>query len=126
MSLNRLFDTIEQAREAADWKAAFGEPQKAEDKTIIPVAQVGYGFGLGFGSGTAPANEEDKPASTGEGGGAGGGALARPLGVIVVTPESVYFEEVRDEGKIAIFGIGMVTLSIFQVAKTLRAIFGRR
>jgi uncharacterized spore protein YtfJ len=126
MALNKLFDTIQQARETANWEAAFGEPQKLEDRTIIPVAQVGYGFGLGFGSGTAPADEEDKPVSTGEGGGAGGGALVRPLGVIVVTPESVYFEEVRDEGKIAIFGIGMVTLSIFQVAKTLRAIFGRR
>jgi uncharacterized spore protein YtfJ len=125
MSLNKLFDTIEQARETAHWEAAFGEPQAVEDRIIIPVAQVGYGFGLGFGSGTAPADEEDKPASTGEGGGGGGGASARPLGVIVVTPESVYFEEVRDEGKIAIFGIGMVTLSIFQVAKTLRAIFGR-
>ena len=125
MSLNKLFDTIEQARETAHWESAFGEPQAVEDRIIIPVAQVGYGFGLGFGSGTAPADEEDKPASTGEGGGGGGGASARPLGVIVVTPESVYFEEVRDEGKIAIFGIGMVTLSIFQVAKTLRAIFGR-
>ena len=126
MALNRLFDTIDQARETAHWEAAFGEPQAIEDRTIIPVAQVGYGFGLGFGSSTAPADEEGEPASSGEGGGVGGGALTRPLGVIVVTPESVYFEEVRDEGKIALFGLAMVTVSIFQVAKTLRAIFGRR
>jgi uncharacterized spore protein YtfJ len=126
MALNRLFDTIEQARETAHWEAAFGEPQVLEDRTIIPVAQVGYGFGLGFGSGMTPAEEEDKPESTGEGGGVGGGALARPLGFIVVTPESVHFEEVRDEGKIAIFAFGMVTLSVFQIAKTLRAMFGRR
>jgi uncharacterized spore protein YtfJ len=126
MALNKLFDTIEQARETANWEAAFGEPQVLEDRTIIPVAQVGYGFGLGFGSGTMPADEEDEPASTGEGGGGGGGVLTRPLGVIVITPESVYFEEVRDEGKIAIVALGMVTLSVFQIAKTLRAIFGRR
>ncbi|MGD9047423.1 MAG: spore germination protein GerW family protein [Anaerolineae bacterium] len=122
MDLNRLFDTFEQVRETAHWEAAFGEPQVLEDRTIIPVAQVSYGFGLG--GSMAPEDEEDKPASTGEGG--GGGVLTRPLGVIVVTPESVYFEGVQDEGKIALFGIGMVTLSIFQVAKTLRAIFGRR
>lgn len=126
MSVNKLFDTVEQAREAADWKTAFGEPQVAEDKTIIPVAQVGYGFGLGFGSGPVPADEEDAPTSTGEGGGVGGGVSSKPMGVIVVTPESVYFEEVRDEAKIAILGMGMVTLSIFQVAKTLRVIFGRK
>jgi uncharacterized spore protein YtfJ len=125
MALNRLFDTIEQARETAHWEAAFGEPQALEDRTIIPIAQVGYGFGLGFGSSTALADEEDEPPSTGEGGGVGGGALTRPLGVVVVTPESVYFEEVRDEGRIALFGLAMVTLSIFQVTKTLRAIFAR-
>ena len=27
MALNRLFDTIDQARETAHWEAAFGEPQ---------------------------------------------------------------------------------------------------
>ena len=71
-------------------------------------------------------NEEDTQPSTGEGGGVGGGVSSRPLGVIVVTPEGVYFEEIRDEAKVAILGMGMVTLSIFQVAKTLRAIFGRK
>ena len=126
MSVNKLFETVEQAREAANWKTAFGEPQVAEDKTIIPVAQVSYGFGLGFGIGTAPVDDEDAPAPEGEGGGGGGGVSSRPLGVIVVTPESVHFEEVRDEAKITLLGMGMVTLSIYQVAKTLRAIFGRK
>jgi len=48
MSLNRLFDVIQQIKEAADVRAAFGEPQVLEDKTIIPVARVSYGMGLGF------------------------------------------------------------------------------
>jgi uncharacterized spore protein YtfJ len=125
MSVNKLFDTIEKARETAQWQAAFGEPQVVEDKTIIPVAQVSYAFGLGFGIGTAPSEEQDQPASTGEGGGTGGGAQARPLGAIVVTPECVYFEEVRDDGRIAMAGIAMAAFVIFQVAKTLRALFGR-
>jgi len=88
------------------------------------VAQVGYGFGLGFGS-SGERSGVDEPASEGEGGGVGGGASAKPLGVIVVTPECAYFEEIQDESKIALFSIGMVALSILQISKTLRAIFGR-
>jgi uncharacterized spore protein YtfJ len=70
MSLDKLFESIEQTRETANWQSAFGEPQVVEDKTVIPVAKVGYGFGYGFGSGQAPGEEEDEPVSEGEGGGA--------------------------------------------------------
>jgi uncharacterized spore protein YtfJ len=125
MSLNRLFDAIEQTKETAQWQAAFGEPQVFEDRTVIPVAQVGYGFGLGFGSGTGPAEEEDEPASVAEGGGGGGGAQAKPLGALVITPEHIYFEETMDTGKLAMAGIGLAALFVLQLAKTLRAIFGR-
>jgi uncharacterized spore protein YtfJ len=126
MSLNQLFDSIEKARETAHWRAAFGEAQVFEDKTVIPVARVGYTFGLGFGSGTGPSGDEGRPAPGGEGGGGGGGASATPLGVIVVTPEQVYFEETLDEAKIALAGIGVAALFILQLGKTLRTIFGRR
>ncbi len=125
MSLNRLFDTMEQARETARWQAAFGEPQVVEGRTIIPVAKVGYGFGFGFGSGTGPAEQEGEPAPGGEGGGGGGQASAKPLGAIVVTPENVYFEETADEGKIALAGIILGIVSVLQFFKTLRAIFGK-
>ena len=126
MSLNKLFDTIEQARDAASWKSAFGEPQVVDDKTIIPVAQVGYGFGLGFGrEGSVPEDEDDSGTGD-EGGGGGGGASAKPYGVIVVTADDVYFEEVQDTSKIAILGIAMSAFAIYQVTKTLRAIFGRK
>ena len=126
MSVNRIFESIEQAREAANWQSAFGEPQVIDDKTIIPVAQVGYGFGFGFGRGGPATAQEGEPEMEGEGGGGGGGATAKPYGVIVVTPETVYFEEVEDSSKIAVMGILMVAFSIFQVSKTLRAIFGRK
>ena len=126
MSLNQIFHSMEQAREAANWQSAFGEPQVVDDKTIIPVAQVGYGFGLGFGrEGSASEDEGDSGASD-EGGGGGGGAWAKPYGVIVVTPDDVYFEEVQDTSKIAVLGIVVSPLIIFQLAKTLRAIFGRK
>lgn len=126
MSLDRLFDSIEKTRDAAHWQVAFGEPQKVEDKTIIPVARVTYGFGLGFGSGTGPSEEGGEPPTEGEGGGAGGGASTKPMGAIIVTPESVYFEETEDANTIAIAGLLTGFLIIYQIAKTLRAIFGRR
>ena len=125
MSLNKLFDTVEEARATANWRAAFGEPQVVEDKTIIPVARVSYGFGLGFGRGAAPSEEEEQPPSEGEGGGGGGGSSAKPLGAIVVTPERVYFKETVDAGKIAMAGVAVGGFFILQLAMTLRAIFGR-
>jgi uncharacterized spore protein YtfJ len=128
MSLNRLFDTVDQVREGAHWRAAFGEPITVEGKTLIPVAQVGYGFGLGFGSGPNKPEEEGEstPSTMGEGGGGGGGGSAKPLGALVITPDCVYFEPVRDEGKIILSGIGLAGLVILQLTKTLRVIFGRK
>ena len=125
MSLDKLFAAVEGFKDAAHWRAAFGEPQVVGDKTLIPVAKVGYGFGLGFGQGTGQPEEEGKQALGGEGGGGGGTAASKPLGVIVVTPEEVYFEETADESRIAIAGIMMGALLVWQFAKTLRAIFGK-
>ena len=125
MSLNKLFDSVEKAQETAHWRAAFGEPQVFEDRTLIPVARVSYGFGLGFGSGTGPVEKEGEPAPGGEGGGGGSGASAQPLGVLVVTPERIYFEETADESKIALAGIALAALSSYQFFKTLRMIFGK-
>lgn len=123
MPLNRLFDTIEQARETANWRAAFGEPQAVEDKVIIPVARASFGFGLGFGSSPAQTEADDAPVS--EGGGGGGGAVAKPLGAIVVTPETVYFEKAMDPGKVAVVVLLLGGLFVLQAARTLTAIFGR-
>jgi uncharacterized spore protein YtfJ len=125
MSLNRVFDTILEAREKADWRCAFGEPQVVEGKTIIPVAEVGYAFGLGFGS-SAGQSEDEEGSAAEEGGGGGGTAWTRPLGAIVVTPEGVYFEEVRDMTKILLFGMGVGAFSVLQFTKTLRALSGRK
>jgi uncharacterized spore protein YtfJ len=124
MSLNKLFDTIEEIRETANWRAAFGEPQVVEDKTIIPLARVGYGFGLGFASSTGQPETEGEPPPEGEGGG-GGGAWTKPLGAIVVTPEEVYFEGRKDLGMISLAGMVLGGVLLFQLGKTLRVIFGR-
>ena len=125
MSLNRLFELVEEARETANWKAAFGEPQQVEGRTIIPVAQVGYGFGLGFGQGARPSQGEDtaEPSAEAEGGGGGGGASSKPLGVIVVAGDQVSFESTLDEGKIALVALAVGALAVWELGKTLRVLF---
>jgi uncharacterized spore protein YtfJ len=130
MELNQIFDAVEKARDTAHWRAAFGEPHKVEDKVIIPLAQVTYGFGLGVGRGTGPSRTEDKAQAEdvapfgSAGGGVGGGARTKPLGALVVTPESVYVEEAPDATKVALGAFLMVAFVVYQLAKTLRVVFG--
>jgi len=123
ISLNKLFESVDKARDTAQWQAAFGQPHVVGDKTLIPVAQATYGFGLGFGSGGEAPEEEGEPSG---GAGGGGGASAKPLGVIVVTPEGVCFEETMDSAKIALSGMALVAFIAFQFAKTVRVISGRK
>jgi len=126
MSINKLFDSIEKTREAANWRAAFGEPQEVEGKTLIPVAQAGYGFGLGFGR-NAPSPEavEGDEHEEDEGGGGGGGGFSKPLGTIVVSAEGVSYQPIENENRVALAGIAFGALFIFEVARTLRALFAR-
>jgi uncharacterized spore protein YtfJ len=128
MSLNRLFELIEETRETADCKAAFGEPRQVEGRTIIPVAQVSRGFGLGFGQGAEPTPAEgaEAPTPAGEGAGGGAGASSKPLGVIVVAGDQVSFESTLDEGKIALVALAVGALAVWELGKTLRALFGGR
>jgi uncharacterized spore protein YtfJ len=121
MSLNRLFDVIQQIKEAADVRAAFGEPQVLEDKTIIPVARVSYGMGLGFGSGEA----EGEFATVDDSGGGGGGASSAPLGALVVTPDEVRFVPSLDVTKVVLASLATGAWVIYQLARTMQAIFGR-
>lgn len=123
VSINKLFEVVDKARDTAQWQAAFGQPVVVGDKTLIPVARAMYGFGLGFGSEGESPEKQGEPAG---GGGGGAGGSAKPLGVIVVTPEDVYFEEAEDSSKLALSGMAMVAFVVFQVAGTIRAIARRK
>jgi uncharacterized spore protein YtfJ len=123
--LNRLFETIENARATANWSAAFGEPQEVEGQTLVPVAKVTHAYGLGFGASESPGMEEDEAAPSGEGGGVGGAASSRPIGAIVVTPDGVSFEPALNQGVLVLARLGVIALLILQLTKTLRVIFTR-
>jgi len=83
-------------------KKVYGEPIVTQGKTIIPVPKVSLGFGGGFGKSKKRAqflenapdvsqNDESSGKNGGEGMGMGGGMMARPIGVIEVTPERTRF-----------------------------------
>ena len=112
--------TIAKFLETADVKRVYGEPIYHGDTAIIPAAEVltGLGFGAGYGSGNS---KED----TGGGGGGGGGGrtLARPVAVIIASPEGVRVQEVVDPTKIA---LAALTAGGFMLGMLLRIISPRR
>jgi uncharacterized spore protein YtfJ len=66
MEYESLEDVMEQVREGAGSRAVFGEPIRAEGRTVVPVARVAFGFGGGGG-----VNDEDDEQSEGFGGAVG-------------------------------------------------------
>ena len=58
-------------------KIVYGEPVSVDGKTVLPVATIRYGFGGSTGG-------------KGNGGG-GGGLVAKPLGVVEITPSQTRF-----------------------------------
>jgi uncharacterized spore protein YtfJ len=130
MKLEDIFKAIEDMRDKASVNAVYGEPVQVGERTIIPVADIKYGFGLGYGEGPASRDGEEEPSAvtnaSGQGGGAGGGIMARPVAVLEVSNDGVTVKPVMDEGRIAMAGIFTGVWFIFWVAKTLKAVFGRK
>lgn len=127
MELNRFFDFFEQIYQKANVKAAFGEPETIGEKTIIPVARVGYGLGLGLGEGEAPAGEEGEAGPSADvGGGGGGGGAATPIAVVEVTDEETKVIPIVDSTKVALAGILMASWNLFWIIGAIRALKGHR
>jgi uncharacterized spore protein YtfJ len=74
----------------ANARNVYGEPVTAHDRTVIPVAKVGYGVGAGGGS----------HAGDQTGGGGGGGVGVRPVGFIEITAEQARFVALSTPRKI--------------------------
>jgi uncharacterized spore protein YtfJ len=95
--------TMEKFLEAASVEHVYSEPVKYGDTVVIPAAEIisAAGFGIGLGSGSGGDDEEGESGSGAGGGGGGGGrVLARPVAVVIATPEGVRVEPVADRTKV--------------------------
>lgn len=95
---------------SAHVKTVFGEPVKAEGKTIIPVARICHGFGGGTGSGPSRSGEEQR---LGQGGVGGGGVVAVPIGVIEITASGTRFIPIRSRKRMAGVALAAFVLGYF-------------
>lgn len=95
-------NTMERLLEAANVDHVYSEPVKYGDTVVIPAAEIisAAGFGLGLGSGSNGGEEGSQGSGAGGGGGGGGRVFARPVAVIVATPEGVRVEPVIDRTKV--------------------------
>ena len=115
-------DTIEQVMDSlhavASVEAVYGAPIKQRDTLIIPAAEVvafsGFGAGQGFGG---PENGTSASGGAGGGGGGGGSAHARPVAVIIITPEGVRVDPVLDLTKIALAGVTFAAFAVGMLAR---------
>ena len=96
--------TMEKFLDAANVDHVYSEPIKYGDTVVFPSAEVisAAGFGIGLGSGSGGEEEEGEGGGSGVGGGGGGGGrvLARPVAVVIATPEGVRVEPVADRTKV--------------------------
>lgn len=105
-----LAELSERMQASASVRSVYGEPITAGDRTIIPVARIGYGLGGGAG-------QDDKR----EGGGGGGGVGAYPVGAFEVTTAGTRFIPLRNNRDRAIAaGIGFL-FGVFFARRRRRA-----
>jgi uncharacterized spore protein YtfJ len=102
-ALNLIQDTMENFIATADVETVYKEPIEHGEALIIPTAEVVafMGFGVGYGQSSG----EDMDSGSGSGGGGGGHVFARPVSVVIASPEGVKVEPVFDMTKIALAGI---------------------
>ncbi len=114
-------NTMERLFASANVKNVYGRPVQQGDTTIIPVAEVtvagGFGVGVGFGDDPDPGERKQMREAGGSGGGGGGTKLARPVAVVVVSPEGVRVEPVIDLTKI---GLAVITAWGFMIAQIVK------
>lgn len=108
MNNDTFLDTLlSSLTQTAGIKTVFGEPVRAGDKVIIPVARVVLGTGGGYGHGRAlprPTVPAEAPSGLHEsqppgGGGGGGGLYVSARGVFEITPEKTRFVAARNGQK---------------------------
>lgn len=107
-SLEEGIKLLKASIEAGHVCAAFGEPVKEGERTVITAAEVshglGYGVGGGYGEGEPVSEDKETEAMRGGGGGGGGGAgaFARPVAAIIIEPQGVRVEPIVDVTKVVL------------------------
>ncbi len=101
-SLDQAEHTLDRFLDVAGVDKVFGEPIRQGDTTIVPAAEVLTGMGFGFGFGRGSDGGEQPQHEGGGGGGGGGSVLARPVAVVVASPQGVRVEPVVDVTKVAL------------------------
>jgi uncharacterized spore protein YtfJ len=71
--------------------AVFGEPIRAGDLTVVPVAKVRWGFGAGSGQ-----SERSPSAPPASGSGGGAGVSAEPAGYLEITTVGATYHPITD------------------------------
>jgi uncharacterized spore protein YtfJ len=90
---------MEHLERTAHVKTVFGNPIECSDKTIVPVAKVGYGCGAGAGpTGEGQSSEEEEQ----DGGGGGAGVAASPVGVVEITKDDTRFISISGRKKLVL------------------------
>jgi uncharacterized spore protein YtfJ len=143
-------DTMDSFLAIADVSCVYGAPLEKNGAVLIPAAEVlavaGFGVGYGHGSGSSKPEvaccgecaeeelvdedkdedeeEEESGAPSGGGGGGGGKIFARPVAVVVVSPEGqVSVQPVVDPTKIVLAALaagGIMVVTLLNLFKPRR------
>jgi uncharacterized spore protein YtfJ len=121
-SIEMAEDVIKKFLETSGASIVYGRPIKQGDVVIIPAAEVVAGLGFGSGFGYDPVSECEDGATV-TGGGGGGKVFSRPVAIVIISPEGVRVEPVRDRTKVL---LAAITAGGFMAAALLRMISPKR
>jgi uncharacterized spore protein YtfJ len=111
-AIQTVHDALVSFSAAADVEAVYRDPIKHGDTLIIPAAELVSVMGFGVGGG-------DSEEGAGSGGGGGGSVFARPVAVIISSPEGVRVDPVYDFTKIALAGMTTGVLILGTLARVI-------
>ncbi len=96
----RTVSPWEMALRATGARLCYGEPVKANGRTVIPVASVEAAGGGGWGK-TEAAQDAADSKGNGTGGGLGGWVSAAPVGFIEIGPDGTRFRRIIEPVSLA-------------------------
>jgi len=120
-SLNVVQSTFDEFLSTASVNAVYAKPVRQGDTVVITAAEVFSGFGFGIGEGSGQQGDQK---GGGSGGGGGGQTFARPVAVVVCTPNGVSVQPVMDRTKLwmaAISAIGFMMMAFSRMRRPPRA-----